>query len=199
MTKSVLLAADLDPARSYLILTSLIVPRPVAWISTVSAEGIANLAPHSLVTVASGNPPVVVFTSLGEKDTVRNARATGKFTLSVVSESTWQAANATSWPYGPEIDEFSANRIVSEPGDAVDVPRPAASLAHMECTVRQIMPVGNSFLVLGDVQAFVLDDSALDETGRPSAAALAPVAKLGADDWCHAGGLFVEPRPMRQP
>lgn len=53
--------------------------------------------------------------------------------------------------------------------------------------------------MLGDVQAFVLDDSALDETGRPSAAALAPVAKLGADDWCHAGGLFVEPRPMRQP
>ncbi|MCV2395460.1 flavin reductase family protein [Actinotalea sp. M2MS4P-6] len=195
MSSLVLPTADNEPLRNYQLLTSLVVPRPIAWVSTVSEDGVPNVAPHSFFTVASTNPPVVQFTSITEKDTVRNARATGRFTVSLVTESTWRAANATAVNLPAGLDEFTFTGTPSEPGDTLDVPRPAESPAHLECTVREIRPVGNCFVVLGDVQAFVLDEAVLDANGRPSARALAPVSKLGADEWAPLGEVFAEPRP----
>ncbi len=187
-----------EPQRNYQLLTSLVVPRPIAWVSTVSADAVPNVAPHSFFTVASTNPPVIAFTSIGEKDTVRNVRATGRFTVSLVTERTWQQANATSCNYPPELDEFGETGTPVEPGDTHDVPRPADSPAHLECALREVIEVGNSFMVLGEVQAFVLDDDVLDTAGRPSSTALAPVSKLGADEWASLGELFSAPRPRYQ-
>lgn len=195
MPSTVLRTADLPPQRPYQLLTSLVVPRPIAWVSTVSADGVPNLAPHSFVTVASVDPPVIAFTSITEKDTVRNARATGRFTASLVTEGTWELANATSRPFPPEVDEFLATGTVAEPGSTHEVQRPADSPVHLECTVRDILPVGTCFMVLGDVQAFVLDDGVLGPDGRPSATAIAPVTKLGADEWAPLGEVFRAPRP----
>lgn len=196
MSSTVLPSAANEPMRNYQLLTSLVVPRPIAWVSTVSADGVANLAPHSFFTVASTNPPVISFTSISEKDTVRNARATGRFTVSLVTEGNWSHANATAVTLPPELSEFDHTGTRAEPGDTHDVPRPADSPAHLECTVRDIVPVGNCFVVLGDVQAFVLDEAVLDASGRPSVTALAPVAKLGADEWTGLGEVRSAPRPQ---
>jgi flavin reductase (DIM6/NTAB) family NADH-FMN oxidoreductase RutF len=195
---TVLSTPDLTPARWYQLLTSLVVPRPIAWVSTVAADGTPNLAPHSFFTVASSAPPVIAFTSIGEKDTLRNIRATGRFTVSVVGEGTWADANATSCPHPPGVDEFVAAGVAAQPGATHDVPVPAASPAHLECSLREVVPVGNAFLVLGDVQAFVLADGVADESGRPAIAALAPAAKLGADEWALLAPAFSEPRPTYQ-
>lgn len=194
----VLPTAENPPLRNYQLLTSLVVPRPIAWVSTLSADGTANLAPHSFFTVASTDPPVIAFTSINEKDTVRNVRATGRFTVSLVTQDTWRQANATSCNCPPEVDEFAETGTVAEAGDTHDVPRPADSPAHLECTLREVLEVGNCFMVLGDVRAFVVDEDVLDDTGRPSAAALAPVSKLGGNEWAGLGEVFAEPRPVHQ-
>ena len=195
MPPTVLPSADNEPLRNYQLLTSLVVPRPIAWVSTVSADGAANIAPHSFFTVASTNPPVISFTSITEKDTVRNARATGRFTVSLVTEANWTHANATSINLPAGQSEFAYTGTASEPGDTHDVPRPVDSPAHLECTVRDIWSVGNSYVVLGDVRAFVLDPAVLDASGRPSVTALAPVAKLRAHEWAGLGEVFSAPRP----
>ncbi len=195
---TVLPAAENAPLRNYQLLTSLVVPRAIAWVSTLSPDGVPNLAPHSFFTVASTNPPVIAFTSISEKDTVRNVRATGRFTVSMVTHGTWQQANATSCNCPPEVDEFAETGTAAEPGDTHDVPRPADSPAHLECTLREVIAVGNCFMVLGDVQAFVVDENVLDETGRPSAIAMAPMSKLGGNDWAGLGEVFLEPRPVHQ-
>lgn len=195
MSTTVLMTAAHEPLRNYQLLTSLVVPRPIAWVSTLSADGVPNVAPHSFFTVASTNPPVVQFTSVTEKDTVRNLRSTEHFTISLITEQNWREANATSINLPQGMDEFAFTGTATEHGDTIEVPRPADSPAHLECTLRDIIPVGNCFLVLGDVQAFVIDTDVLDETGRPSAARLAPVSKLGADEWAPLGQVFSEPRP----
>src|SRR5689334_16285173 len=92
-----------DPAdedvNAYKLLNSLVVPRAIAWVSTIDAEGRGNLAPHSFFTVASGRPPVVLFSSLGHKDTVANIEQTGEFVVSLVSEELAELANASSAPF----------------------------------------------------------------------------------------------------
>ncbi len=96
--KTEYLVAEMAPKGIYPMLTATVVPRPIAWVTSVSAEGVLNLAPHSFFTVASARPPMIQFTSVGgEKDTLRNIRATGgEFTVSMVTEPLTEAANVTS-------------------------------------------------------------------------------------------------------
>ena len=111
-----------DPAapdvNAYKLLTSLVVPRPIAWVSTLDTSGRGNLAPHSFFTVASGRPPVILFSSLGRKDTVRNIEATGEFVVSVCSESLLEQVNASSAPFEHGDDELGGIDIplVGQPG-----------------------------------------------------------------------------------
>ena len=97
---------DYDPAELgagvYPFLNSVVVPRPIAWISTRSAAGVDNLAPHSFFSVASVNPPVVSFTSVGEKDSLRNIRETGEFVISLAPENLFEAVNATGTGFTAE-------------------------------------------------------------------------------------------------
>src|SRR6478752_1003236 len=89
-----------DPAdpevNPYRLLTGLVVPRPIAWVSTIDAEGRGNLAPHSFFTVASAHPPIVQFTSVGTKDTLRNVLATGEFVVNLASRANLNEINASS-------------------------------------------------------------------------------------------------------
>ena len=88
--------ADLGPYGTYPWLTATVVPRPIAWVSSRSADGIDNLAPHSFFTVASAEPPIVSFTSVGDKDTLRNVRATGEFVVALAPRSLADAVNRTA-------------------------------------------------------------------------------------------------------
>ncbi|EKA62756.1 hypothetical protein B277_01025 [Janibacter hoylei PVAS-1] len=121
-----------DPgSHAYGLLTSIVVPRPIAWISTLDADGVGNLAPHSFFTVVSAHPAMVSFTSVGRKDTVRNVVATGHFVVNLVTEDLAELANASSAPFAPEVDEAQTLGVRLEPSAVVPVP-PRRGLAGID-------------------------------------------------------------------
>ncbi len=187
-----------DPAdpevNAYRLLTSLVVPRPIAWVSTLDAQGRGNLAPHSFFTVASGRPPVVLFSSLGRKDTVRNVQATGEFVISLASEALVQEVNATSAPFEHGEDEAAGLGIATEPSASVAPPRVAASPASMECRLHRIVEVGHAFVVFGEVSAITVRTDALVD-GVPAMERLRPVSRLGGSEWGRPPEVFDLARP----
>lgn len=179
--------ADLGGRAFYRLLTSVVVPRPIAWVSTIAADGTDNLAPHSFFTVASVNPPMVSFTSVGEKDTLRNLRQTGEFVISLAPEGLFEAVNATGTGFGPGTSEFDAAHVAREPGTTVRPPRVAASPVALECRVREIHPVGDCFVVYGEVIHAAVTTEMLDDAGHPRIENLRPLSRLGLDEWGTVG------------
>ncbi len=179
---------DFDPAdmggRSfYRLLTSVVVPRPIAWVSTVSADGVENLAPHSFFTIASVNPPVVSFTSVGEKDSLRNIRDTEEFVISLTPEDMFEAVNATGTGFAAEVSEFDAAGIASEPSGTVRPPRVAGSPVALECRLHEIHPVGDCFVVYGQITRAAIRTDTLDGDSHPRIEALRPLSRLGLNEW----------------
>ncbi len=189
-----------DPAdasvNAYRLLTALVVPRPIAWVSTLDREGRGNLAPHSFFTVASGRPPVVLFSSLGRKDTVRNIEETGEFVVNFSSESLLEQVNATSAPFEHGDDEAAQLGITTEPSATVAPPRVAESPASIECRLDRIVEVGNAFVVFGAVTAISVRDDVLED-GHPAMELLRPVSRLGRDEWGRPPEVFRQTRPKR--
>lgn len=179
---------------AYRLLTALVVPRPIAWVSTLSADGVGNLAPHSFFTIASASPPVVQFTSVGAKDTLRNVEETGEFTISLASEPLIDLVNDSSARFEAAVDEADRLGIAMAPSAVVAPPRVAASPASLECRLHRTIPVGDSVLVLGDVVAVTVDPDAVVD-GHPALDRLAPLSRLGADEWGLAPRVVTRERP----
>lgn len=194
-TRTVFDPADPD-VNPYKLLTALVVPRPIAWVSTLDAEGRGNLAPHSFFTVASGRPPVVLFSSLGRKDTVRNIEETGEFVISLTSESLLDQVNDSSAPFQHGEDEAAQLGIRTEQSATVQPPRVAASPSSIECRLDRIVVVGHAFVVFGAVTAITVVDEALVE-GHPEIELLRPVSRLGRDEWGRPPEMFRLTRPER--
>ena len=193
---------DYDPARLgravYPLLTSVVVPRPIAWVSTRSAAGVDNVAPHSFFTVSAVDPPVVQFTSVGEKDSLRNARATGEFVVCLSDEENVERVNATATDYPADVSEFDAVGLTREPSTVVRPPRVAESPVAIECRVLELKPVGNCTVVFGQVVWIAVDEAVL-RGGRPAIDLLRPVARLGADEWSAVGEVSSRPRIPYRP
>lgn len=186
-----------DPdVNAYQLLTALVVPRPIAWISSVDADGVGNLAPHSFFSVACARPPIVSFTSVGAKDTLANVVATGEFVVNLASEPLMAMVNGTSARFGPDVDEAEALGIRLEPSEAVHPPRVASSPSSLECRLHSTHELGDSTLVLGEVVAVTVDDDALVD-GRPAIDRLKPVSRLGGDQWGLPPAVVSVPRPSR--
>jgi flavin reductase (DIM6/NTAB) family NADH-FMN oxidoreductase RutF len=179
--RRVLDVADPD-VNAYRLLTALVVPRPIAWVSTVCADGVGNLAPHSFFTVASARPPVVQFTSVGHKDSLRNVLATEEFTVSLASLPQMEEVNATSATYDADEDEAHEVGVAMEPSERVGPPRVAGSPASIECRLHSTVDLGRSVVVLGSVVCMTVVESAMDGD-HPSIEALQPVSRLGRDEW----------------
>jgi len=185
---------SLGPAAFYRLLTSVVVPRPIAWVSTLTADGTtANLAPHSFFTVASTDPPVVQFTSVGRKDTLRNIEATREFVVNLAPEPLFRQINETATDFPAGQSEFDAVGVEQEPSLKVGPPRVAASPVALECRLHTTLGVGNSTLVLGEVVHAVVDDSVLVD-GHPDIHRLRPLARLGRDEWGLLGEIRDLPR-----
>jgi flavin reductase (DIM6/NTAB) family NADH-FMN oxidoreductase RutF len=180
--------ASLGPGRFYRVLTAVVVPRPIAWVSTTSAAGIDNLAPHSFFTVASVTPPIVQFTSVGPKDTLRNVRETGEFVVNLAPEPLFEQINATATDFPPERSEFDEVGIAREPSQRVRPPRVAASPVALECELHQVIPIGDCFLILGRVVLAAIATDVLDGN-LADARKLAPLARLGRDEWSTLGDI----------
>lgn len=191
---------DFDPAdpdvNAYRLLTELVVPRPIAWVTSVSAEGVVNLAPHSFYTVASARPPIVQFTSVGTKDTLRNVEATGEFVVNLASEPQTELINASAAPYPPEVGEPDALGIALERSREVAVPRVADAPAAIECRLHSTLSLGESTLVLGDVVAISVGTDYL-AGGHPDVTRLRPMSRLGRQEWGRPPVPFDLPRPKK--
>lgn len=186
--------SELEGRAPYRLLTGLVIPRPIAWVSTVDENGGLNLAPHSFFTVASSDPPIVQFTSVGRKDTLTNVEATGEFVVSLASRALMEQMNTTAARVDPQTDEFELAGLTPEPSVYVRPPRVAESPAALECVVHQVIPVGDSFVVMGRVVAAVVDEAAL-EGERPREDLLDPLGRLSGSRYVTYGETVTVPRP----
>jgi flavin reductase (DIM6/NTAB) family NADH-FMN oxidoreductase RutF len=175
----------------YKLLTSSVLPRPIAWVSTRSAAGVDNLAPHAFFTVACVDPPMLQFTSYGVKDSLRNVRETGEFVISIATEPMFERINATATDFPAEISEFTAVGLTPEPSKLVAPPRVAESPIAFECRLERDLTLGDSTVVIGRVVHAVVDPDVLetDERGNtlPSVERLRPLARLGRNEWGRLG------------
>lgn len=168
--------SEQSPQDTYKLLVGSVVPRPIAFVSTLDEKGVRNLAPFSFFTVASANPPVVCFCPMvrgvargglqSTKDTLRNILATREFVLNVVSEEFAAKMNACSADVAPDVDEFVLSGLTPIDSELVHPPRVAESQVQMECRLKQVVhvstePLGGS-LVLGEVLRFHVRESLLD-------------------------------------
>jgi flavin reductase (DIM6/NTAB) family NADH-FMN oxidoreductase RutF len=195
--------AATDPRHIYKLMVGAIVPRPIAFVSTVSAEGILNLAPFSYFTAIGANPPAVCFCPSvrrdgSRKDTLRNVEATGEFVVNVVSEEFTAQMNACSAEFPPDIDEFAVSGLTPIPSDLVKPPRVRESYINMECRVLQVVhvslkPLGGS-LVIGEVLRFHVDDAIVaDYVIDP--AKLRPIGRMGGPTYTRTTDRFDLERP----
>ena len=184
---------DYDPAELgldvYPLLNSVVVPRPIAWVTTRSEQGIDNLAPHSFFTISSVRPPVVQFTSVGSKDSLRNAVATGEFVVSLCPEELVEQVNLTGTDYPADVSEYDVIGLSREPSARVAPPRVAESPVALECRLAGTKDFGGgSTVVFGEVVWIAVDERVLRD-GRPEISLLKPLARLGADEWSTIGQI----------
>ncbi len=188
------------PKDIYRLLTAVVVPRPIAWVSTVSADGVDNLAPHSFFTVACADPPIVQFTSVGVKDTLRNVRATREFVVHLATQRLLDEVNLTGADQPADLSEFDVAALDREPSGLVAPPRVAASPVAIECRLHATLELGDSTVVLGRVVRVAISQEVLEEAGQgrlphPRIEALAPLARLGRDEWALPGPVRRLTRP----
>jgi len=184
---------DLDPEVVgrrvfYATLNSVVVPRPIAWVSSRSADGVLNLAPHSFFTVACVEPPMVQFTSVGRKDSLNNVEATGEFVVNFAAEPLFERVNATATNFPPGISEFEAVGLTTEPARTVAVPRVAESPVAIECTLHTTLELGDSTVVIGRVRHLAIDATVMVDE-HPEIRLLRPLARLGKDEWSTIGEI----------
>jgi flavin reductase (DIM6/NTAB) family NADH-FMN oxidoreductase RutF len=181
----------------YHLMNAAIAPRPVAWVSTLSGDGVPNLAPHSYTTVFSTAPPIIGFVSVGRKDSLNNAEASGEFVLNIASLSLLEQLNTTAANFPPDEDEFDWAGLTRVASDMVKPPRVGEAPVSFETRVAGILPVGNCFLILGEVlRVHVAADVWRD--GRIDPHLLDPVLRLAGSTFGHLGETFDLNRPTFQ-
>jgi len=190
----------LDPGspdvNAYKLMTSLVVPRPIAWVASRSADGVGNLAPHSFFTVVCADPPIVAFASIGDKDTLRNVLETREFTISVAPQTLMDEVNATSAQFDADTDEATALGLAMLPSTVVRPPAVAGSPGALECTLHSTVDLGSSTLILGTVVSFSIDEDVMED-GLPSYERLGLVARLGREEWGLPSPVVTVPRPAK--
>jgi flavin reductase (DIM6/NTAB) family NADH-FMN oxidoreductase RutF len=180
---------------------ALVTPRPIGWISTMSAGGELNLAPYSYFNAFSSNPPIVGFSSEGDKDSSTFAMETGEFVWSMATWALRDQMNATAASLERGKSEFDHARLESAPSRLVRPPRVAASPAAFECRVTEMVKLkdvdgrdSGRRLVLGRVVGIHLDTRFVRE-GRVDSAAMRPIARGGYDEYSVVERVFSMPRP----
>lgn len=198
--------ATLDARASSTMMTSLVVPRPIAWVSTVDAAGNANLAPHSYFNAVSGAPPVLMFSSTHSsrfhadrrKDTLRNVEATGEFVVNLVSEDLLAAMNVTSAAVPPEVDEFALAGLAKRPAIRVKPPLVAAARVALECRLHSLSVIGDATVVFGTV-VYAQVAAEIWRDGQIDIERLRPVSRLGGVAYATVGSIIDLPRPDGSP
>ena len=199
----------IDSAAMYKLLIGSVVPRPIAWVSSVDAAGVRNLAPFSYFMAITHEPPTIAFSAgprgaeigggvRGKKDTLHNVEVTHEFVVNIVDDALAEAMNVTSGDYAAEVDEFTQASLAAAPSVKVKPPRVAAAPISMECRLAQVIPVGRlpHHLIVGEiVQMHVRDDVYDPATGRLDVHRLKPVGRLAGHLYTHVHDIFEMKRP----
>jgi flavin reductase (DIM6/NTAB) family NADH-FMN oxidoreductase RutF len=189
------------------VLTGVVVPRPIAFVSTISTGGIVNLAPYSFFNAVAYDPPTIVFSSSlrapsKEKDTLANIEATGEFVVNIVVDDIAEAMNRTAAEYPADVSEFEIAGLTPAPSDKVKAPRVAESPVNMECRLVQVVPIGSGDhahgLVIGEVIWMHIRDDIIDGH-RINHQALKPVGRLAGNMYCHTADTYEMVRPVFDP
>jgi flavin reductase (DIM6/NTAB) family NADH-FMN oxidoreductase RutF len=189
-----------DPADAhggmYHLLNAAIAPRPIAWVSSLAADGTYNLAPHSYTTVLSPIPPVVGFVSIGRKDTWRNVDATGDFVYHLADESLMERLNRSAADFPPDVSEFAWAGLTPVASDLVRSPRvgeaPIAFEAKLTGIVR-ILETDNALIMGQIVRVHVAE--AVTQDGRIDPEKVKPFGRLSGNGYARLGEVFSMPRP----
>jgi len=187
------------PSSLYPLITSLVVPRPIAWVSTRGANGVANLAPHSYFMVVASSPLHLAFSSTGVKDTLTNIRETGEFVINLVTAKHAQVMNQSSVTAPRDVDEFGLVGLTSAPSTLVSAPRVAETPAAFECRLVSEQSYGDAFLVVGEVCHISLDEAILKSDGTADITRLDPLCRLGGTGYARLGDVFHLDRPTYAP
>ena len=167
---------------------ALVAPRPIGWISSLSAAGIANLAPYSYFNAVSENPHYVVFGSGAGKDTIGNIEATGEYAVNLATYELREQMNTSSARVPPETDEFDLAHLGKAPCRMIRPPRVAQSPVCLECRLFSILDLPDeqgrvdNRMVIGRVIGIHIDDRFI-ENGRVDTAAMRPIARLGYSEY----------------
>ena len=187
---------------------ALVAPRPIGWVSTLDAEGRANLAPYSFFNGCGDAPPLVMFAQTGrksrpeaEKDSIANIRARPEFACNIVGAKLTQAMNLSSGTYQPEVDEFDLAGLTRSPGRAIAVPHVGEAPAVLECRAVKIIDDLPSWrdhafniIVIGEVVGVLIDDAYLKD-GRIDVLGYNPVARMGYMDYTTVTDIWEMLRP----
>jgi flavin reductase (DIM6/NTAB) family NADH-FMN oxidoreductase RutF len=177
----------LDSAMAYKVMVGAVQPRPIAWVSTVAADGTANLAPFSFFTVASREPATLLISigpraDGGVKDTLTNIRSTGDFVVNVASFDHHRAVSTTGATVAPDVDEFELAGLTPLRSDQVRAPRVAEARLSVECRLREEHQIGTDTVVYGTVLRVHAAEGVLDDTLRVDNGVLNPLGRL-AGPW----------------
>jgi len=193
---------SLSADESYKLLTGVVVPRPIAWVTTLSPNGGVNLAPFSTFTFVAPKPPMLAF-SVGQrggiyKDTARNILANEDYVVHIADRPLTGAVHESAVEHPPEVSEVELQRLATAPSLQVRPPRIAAAPIAMECRLRQCLEFGEtrSRLIVGEVVAFHFRDH-LMQGGRIDTRKLDPIGRLAGPNYATLGEI-VAMRPIAQ-
>ena len=194
----------IDTETGYRLLIGAVVPRPIAWITTVNGLGRVNAAPFSSYNYVAHSPPMLavnIGSRNGElKDTARNIVETGQFVVNAATEDMLEPMHASAADYPPEIDEAELLGIELLPSQFVKPPRIARSPIHMECRLEQAIQLGRGLntLYIGEIVAFHFSPEVYDGR-RVDSLKLKPVARLGGPNYSALGEIFHRPMMQKPP
>jgi flavin reductase (DIM6/NTAB) family NADH-FMN oxidoreductase RutF len=195
LTEALELGPDtLTPREFYLLLTALVVPRPIGWISTVSASGVRNVAPYSYFNLMGSEPFYCAFGSTGEKDTLKNIREVPQFVANIVTMDLLEKMNMTSGDYPRDQDEFDWAGLTPVPSMKVKPDRVGEAKAHLECEVKHIYDDDRTHIVIAKIVHVHVSPSVW-KNGRVDPKLLDPVGRLSGSLYAPLGDIFSVPRP----
>lgn len=186
--------AYLDAETAYRLITGVVVPRPIAWVTSLSGSGVLNLAPFSAFTFVSPKPPMLAI-SVGRKggiykDTAQNILNNEEYVVHIADSSLMTAVHESSTEHPPDVSEVEELRLSTLPGERIKVPRLAAAPIAMECRFRQCLEFGEtrSRLIVGEVLVFHIRDGLLND-GKIETGALDPIARIAGPRYAKLGEI----------
>ncbi len=203
---------EIDPSgntgrQNYRLLSGMVVPRPIAFVTSLSADGLLNAAPFAYFNAVANKPPMVIFSPTyqgaekegyaGEKEkkgTLRNVEATGEFVVNMVNEEIAEAINICAGSYDHGTNELERAGLTTLPSRIVKPPRVAESPGSLECRVHRIIDLGSHNMVIGEVVMFHLRDD-LFEDGTVNVHRVRPIARLSKNDYTRCRDIFEMLRP----